>query len=223
MRFPCRFRAGASVVLAAVLAAGAGPTIAKDLGVRGATWPVAEADLLAQIEARLLEMERSGALARIGREARSRARSALETPAPVPGIVPASEHRTRLFDPVVVADRGVRSADGTLLVRAGARIDPLEHVPLTRDLLLIDGRREAEVAWALGRAGTVVLLAGRPLELARRHGRRFFFDQGGRIAARLGVRVTPALVEAAGTRLRITEVALEDDAGGAPATPEQRP
>ena len=83
-------------------------------------------------------------------------------------------------------------------------------------MLFVDGRREAEVAWALahedesGRPAKIVLLAGRPLDLMRQHRRPFFFDQGGRLAARFGLRLTPSLVEQAGTRLRITEVPVED-------------
>jgi len=71
------------------------PAFAADLGVRGATWPVAEPDLLEQIEARLAAMQRSGEMARIEREAGSRARSRLEEPVPVPGIAPARETRIR--------------------------------------------------------------------------------------------------------------------------------
>ncbi len=185
---------------------------AKDLGVRGATWPVAEPDLLAEIEARLLEMQRSGALARLQAEARERARSRLEEPEPVPGIAPAREERSRTFDPAIVVERDIRTPDGILIAAAGTRVDPLERVGLTRDLLFVDGRRDAEIAWALGHArpAKVVLLAGRPLELMRRHGRPFFFDSGGWLAARFGLRFTPALVEQDGTRLRITEIPVDD-------------
>ena len=38
----------------------------------------------------------------------------------------------------------------------------------------------------------------------------FFFDQGGRLAARFGIAATPALVEQAGSQLRITEIPVED-------------
>ena len=44
----------------------------------------------------------------------------------------------------------------------------------------------------------------------RQHRRPFFFDQGGRLAARFGLRFTPVLVEQAGTQLRITEIPVED-------------
>ena len=191
------------------------PVSAKDLGVMGETWPIAEPDLLVAIEARLEALERSGELARLERDARTRARSRLEEPDPVAGIAPARVERSRLIDPGIVLDRELRAADGTVVAARGTRIDPLVLAPLTRDLLFIDGRRAAEVDWALrhGRASKIVLLAGRPLALARRHGRPFFFDQGGRLAARLELGATPSLVEQAGRRLRITEIPVDDRVG----------
>ena len=200
-----------AAILTVVAAPGAVP--AADLGVRGQTWPVAEPDLLEEIEARLSDMQRSGELARLETEARARARARLEAPDPVAGIAPARERRSRLFDPAIVVDRDIRSPDGTLIAAAGTRLDPLTGMTLACDLLFIDGRRDAEVAWALahGRPAKIVLLAGRPLDLARRHGEPVFFDQGGRLAARLGLTATPSLVEQAGSRLRITEIPLKDE------------
>ena len=225
----------AALLLAATLAAlpAAGipsAACAKDLGVRGATWPAAEPDLLAQIEARLLEMERSGALARLEEEARAGARRKLEEPDPLPGIAPATKERSRLWDPAITVARDIRAADGVLIAAAGTRVNPLERVALARDLLFVDGRREAEIAWALaheeesGRPAKIVLLAGRPLDLMRQHRRPFFFDQGGRLAARFGLRFTPSLVEQAGSRLRITEVPVENrDDPGSIARPGRDP
>ena len=198
----------AALLLAVALIGFALPAPAKDLGVRGATWPVAEPDLLEAIEARLLEMRRSGELARLEDAARERARRRLEEPEPVPGIAPAGEKRSRPFDPSIAVARDVRAEDGTLIAAAGTKIDPLESLPLTRDLIFVDGRREAEIAWALShdRPVKIVLLAGRPLDLMRRHRRPFFFDTGGRLAARFGIARTPTLIERDGARLRLTEV-----------------
>ena len=119
----------AVVVLVLALAAACPPASAKDLGVRGETWPVAEPDLLAQIEARLAEMDRSGELARLQGEARARARASLEEPQPVPGIAPARTERTRLFDPSITVERDIRGPDGTLVAAAGTRVDPFAHAP----------------------------------------------------------------------------------------------
>ena len=204
------------------------PALAEDLGVRGATWPIAEPDLLVEIEARLRGLEESGALARFEREAAERARSRLDAPEPAAGIAPARERRSRAFDPSIAVARDIRDADGALIAAAGTRIDPFRHAPLTRDLLFIDGRREAEVAWALGHArpAKIVLLAGRPLDLARRFGTAFFFDQGGRLAARFGLRFTPSLVTRDGAHLRIDEIPLRDefpDSGDPLETPGTRP
>ena len=212
-RDPCpASRPFAAAALAVVLALAAPAAVStKDLGVRGATWPVAEPDLLAEIEARLVEMERSGELARLETQARERARMNLEEPDPVPGIAPAAAERSRLFDPAITVARDIRTPDGTLITAAGTRVNPLERIVLARDLLFVDGRREAEVAWALAheRPAKIVLLAGRPLDLMRRHRRPFFFDMDGRLAARFGLRLTPVLVEQAGTQLRITEIPVE--------------
>ena len=197
------------MAVALVLAA---PAFAKDLGVRGATWSVAEPDLLAQIEARLIEMEGSGELVRLEQEARANARTKLEEPEPVAGIAPAREERSRLWDPAITVARDIRTSGGALIAAAGTRANPLERMTLARDLLFVDGRRAAEIAWALehDRPAKIVLLAGRPLELMRRHRRPFFFDQGGRLAARFGLRFTPSLVEQDGAQLRITEIPVED-------------
>ena len=126
-------------------------------------------------------------------------------PPAVPGIAPARERRSRLFDPAITVARDIRGADGVLIAAAGTRVNPLERTALSRDLLFVDGRREAEIAWALAhdRPAKIVLLAGRPLDLMRRHGRPFFFDTGGVLAARFGIAATPALVAQAGMRLRI--------------------
>ena len=216
----------ATLLLAAALAAMPVAAHAKDLGVRGATWPVAEPDLLAQIQARLLEMERSGALARLEAEARAKARRKLEEPDPVPGIARARERHSRLFDPAIAVARDILTADGVVIAAAGTRVNPLERMTLARDLLFVDGRREAQIAWALAhpRPAKIVLLAGRPLKLARRHGRPFFFDQGGRLAARFGIAATPSLVAQDGARLRITEVPVEDreaPGSGSGTSPEE--
>ena len=210
-------RRSTTLLLAALFAATATGASARDLGVRGATWPVAEPDLLLEIETRLIELQRSGDLARLEEEARTRARRKLEEPEPVPGIAPATRERSRLFDPSIAVAQDIRTPDGALIAAAGTRVNPLKRLPLTRDLIFVDGRREAEIAWALardremGRPAKIVLLAGRPLDLMRRHRRPFFFDIRGRLAARFGIAATPTLVEQDGVRLRLTEIPVEDN------------
>ena len=206
--------ARAALVAWAVLAAVAPPAVAKDLGVRGETWPIAEPDLLEQIGTRLAALELSGETARFEREAIARARAHVEAPPRVTGVVPATEPRSWLFDPSIVIERDVATPDGTVIAAAGTRVNPLLARPLSRDVLFVDGARTVEVAWALAqpRPARIVLVGGRPLALSRAHGRSFFFDQGGALTARLGIAATPARAFQEGAALRIEETPLEDRA-----------
>ena len=179
----------------------AGTAAAKDLGVRGAVWHIEEPDLLDRDRKRDSEaMKASGELARMHSEAAERARKRIEAPPRVAGIRPARFFRIRRFDPSVTIERDVFAANGKLLAARGTRINPLEKHPLTRDLLFIDGTRPVEVEWAIAREkpSVIVLLAGRPLELMRAHGRAFFFDQGGRLARRFGLLPRRHVLEAEG-------------------------
>ena len=125
------------------------PVHARDLGVRGATWPIAEPDLLVEIETRLSAMQRSGEMARIEAEARSRARARLEEPTPVPGIAPAREARSRLFDLEAFQEVDTHHADqpalAITLIETQLR---LLLVQAGRVLQVLRGHvdREAEVA-----------------------------------------------------------------------------
>ena len=213
--FPGR-RALVAVWLAGVLDA-AMPVAAKDLGVLGETWPIEEPDVLAQIETALSGLEASGELSRLNDEARARARERLEAPEPVPGIEPARVRRTWLFDPAITVTENVFGPDGAVIAVAGTRIEPLKHRPLLRELLFIDGTRAVEVEWALARVAptTIVLVAGRPFDLARAHGRVFYFDQSGALTERFGLDATPVRIRQEGLELRITQIPLPGEATSA--------
>ena len=105
------------------------PVAAKDLGVLGETWSIEEPDLLAQVENVLVEMDRSGELARLNDEARTRARERLEAPPAVPGIAPARASWTWLFDPALTVAEDILGPDGAIIAAAGTRIEPLAHPP----------------------------------------------------------------------------------------------
>ena len=99
-----------------------------------------------------------------------------------------------------------------MIETAGTRIEPLAHRPMTRTLLFIDGTRAEEVRWALAQVAPtrIVLLSGRPLDLARAHARVFYYDQGGTLATRFGLKATPARIRQEGLKLRIDELVLPD-------------
>ena len=99
------------------------------------------------------------------------------------------------------------------IAAAGTRIEPLALRPLTQRLLFIDGTRPVEVEWALAQVAPtrIVLLAGRPFDLARAHGRAFYFDQSGALTERFGLRATPTRIRQEGLKLRIAEIPLDEN------------
>ncbi|MBL8470873.1 MAG: type-F conjugative transfer system protein TraW [Rhodocyclaceae bacterium] len=193
------------------VAAAAGPMPA----VIGPVYPVIEPDFLQQIMAALRAKEASGELARLQREAVSRARQSALHPAPVAHLHATSAPRTFYFDPTVVAPQNVTDQAGRILVAAGTRVNPLERVTLSTSWLFFDAREPVQVAYAKALAERFqwrvkpILTGGDFAQVARAWGHRVYYDQGGRITRTLGIVQVPAVVAQDGARLRIDEVVPE--------------
>ncbi|MEL7689980.1 MULTISPECIES: type-F conjugative transfer system protein TraW [Sphingomonadaceae] len=183
---------------------------ARDYGQRGAMFPVIERDLLEQIHTRLAQMEKSGETARLNQELKRRTIARVNRPDPVVGLIRAHESRSWPFDPTITLAADVRGAKGELIHAAGTRVNPLDSVKLRGDLLFFDGDDPAQIAWALRQEANakLILVKGAPLELMKARQRRFYFDQGGKLSEKFGIRAVPALVRQNGRMLEISEIAL---------------
>jgi conjugal transfer pilus assembly protein TraW len=186
------------------------PAAARDYGQRGTVFPVIEADLLEQIRARLTGMEQSGETARLNAELKRRTIARVNRPDPVAGIARASTARVWSFDPTITLGVDIRGANGALIHPAGTRVNPLDSVRLRGDLLFLDGDDPDQLAWALrqDKAAKLILVKGAPLELMRARQRRFYFDQGGQLIAKFGIKAVPARVRQQGRLLEVSEIAL---------------
>lgn len=196
-----------AVLLVTAMPTGAG---ARDYGQRGAVFPLIERDLLEQIHARLKAMEASGETARLNEELKRRTIARVNRPDPVAGLVHASAHRRWTFDPTITLAADIRGARGELIHGAGTLVNPLDSVQLRSPLLFLDGDDPAQLAWALSedRNAKLILVKGAPLELMKARQRRFYFDQGGKLTAKFGVRAVPAMVRQQGRLLEVSEIAL---------------
>lgn len=185
---------------------------AEELGVVGPTYDIAELDLLEAIQSRLNRMEKSGELDRKQGEYRDHVVGAIEKPKPVPGLKTTAAKRTYFIDPTWTLDRDIRSADGALLFARGLKVNPLDHTSLREKLVFFDGRDRRQISFARqmlrnhDRAVKPILVAGEPLNLMRGWKRQVFYDQGGTLVRRLGIRQVPAVVTQDGKRLRVDEV-----------------
>ena len=185
---------------------------AEDLGTIGPTYAITEPNLLAFIEQRLREKERSGELARLEAQARSRGTEAVTQPKPVAGLRATEAARSFYFDPSFTLDRNILDAQGHLLFAAGLRKNPLEVVSLSKHLLFFDARDRRQVVRAreliASYQGKVkpILTAGSYLDLMKSWRMPVYYDQQGVLVRRFGITQVPALVSQEGMRLRIDEL-----------------
>ena len=185
---------------------------AEELGVVGPTYDIAEPDLLEVIQSRLNWMEKSGDLAKKQGEYRDHVIGAVEKPKPVSGLKATAVKRTFYYDPTMILDHDIRGEDGAILFVRGLKVNPLDHVSLRDKLIFFDGRDRRQVSFAkqtmrkLKGAAKPIMVAGEPLNLMRDWKRRVFYDQGGALVRRLGIRQVPAVVTQDGKRLRVDEV-----------------
>jgi conjugal transfer pilus assembly protein TraW len=112
-----------------------------DLGIQGPTREIAEVDLIEEMQRRVTQID----WAAKKREALARFWEHTEFYT----LPEATENRERLVDPSVTAPRDVTAPDGTLIVRAGQRINPLDRLPFTQRLVVFDATSQAQVEFAL--------------------------------------------------------------------------
>lgn len=74
----------------------------------------------------------------------------------------AKQNRTREVDPTVVMTDTITAPDGTVMAYPGQRINPMDAAPFHMKLVVIDGRDDAQVAWA---RRLVVASEGKPIRV----------------------------------------------------------
>ena len=188
------------------------PAAARDYGQLGTVYPVMEPDFLTVIEQRLKNAEASGRIAAMQKQLFERTRARVMRPRPVAGITRAVRPRSWAYDPTITVAQDIHDNKGRVIAAKGQKINPLDHVPLRQSLVFLDGDDPAQVAWAL-RATTplnakLILTNGSPFQHMRAAQRRFFFDQDGKLTGKFGIRAVPAVVEADGRVLKVSEVPM---------------
>ena len=184
---------------------------ASDLGTVGPVYPIAEPDMLEQIQAILKAKQASGDLERIQQAAYKRMRARIETPPAVGGLTKARQSRVWTFDPSVRFDEPIVDNEGRIVIPAGTLANPLTVVHLSSLLLFVDGRDKAQIAAAKRVIETsqqrvvLILTAGSPAALTSQLHRQVFFDQDGLLVRRFGIQAVPARVSQDGLVLRVEE------------------
>ena len=183
----------------------------KDFGVQGHRWEIAETDILEYIEQKLKAVD----IKKLQEEMVKKTKERVERPEPVSGIKDAVGKNSYLYDPSYTVPEDIYDHKGNLLYKAGYKVNPLNQVPLRKRLIFINGDNEAQVEYALKKReeyqglAKIILTKGAPLKIQRKEKVWIYFDQHGVLTSKLGIKAVPAVVEQAGLKLKITEIAEE--------------
>ena len=109
----------------------------------------------------------------------------------------------------------LKDHQGRVFAKKGTKINPLETVNLSHNLIFFDGDDEEQVAWAKEKFSEsiktnsirLILIKGAPLKLAEELNIPVYFDQGG-LTQKLGIHHVPAVVAQENLKLKIEEIKL---------------
>jgi len=180
-----------------------------DLGKHGHTYPIEEMDFIDYLQEQMTKdnpLELSEFLENLNQ----RKIESLKSPAPVKGIYEAVAYSLREYDPSITSNQDILDLDGNIIVKKGARINPLELVPLSRSLLFFDGSNRKHVEWAKKQPDTCwVLVRGSPFELEEKENRPVYYDQSGVLVNRFSIKHVPTRISQKGNLLIIEEFPIK--------------
>jgi conjugal transfer pilus assembly protein TraW len=186
---------------------------AKDLGVVGSTYPIAETDFVTMAQQKIQEKLDHGGIQGWQIHQQESVRVAADRPVPVEGLRPTIQARRWLWDPSIVIPQDVRSANDVIVVKAGARFNPLEKTSLKNALIFLNGDDQEQLAWAQKqnqalKGQVLLILVNGSLHEVQSHfpQKHVYFDQGGQLTQKLQITQIPAIVTQVGSQLEISEV-----------------
>jgi conjugal transfer pilus assembly protein TraW len=187
---------------------------AKDLGTFGETFPIVEENLLSFIQGKLSQLQSSGEIQKHQEVIAKKVVKNVQRPLAVEGVVKTKEPRKFYYDPSITIPYDLKDHNGVIFHKAGTTLNPLEVQPLKHSLFFIDGDDIEQINWTKKHINTspkIILVRGAPFELMKTLETTVYFDQGGSIVKKLGIKQVPARVDQEGKTLVISEILLEEE------------
>lgn len=183
----------------------------------GPVYRITEPDMLVELQDKLKAMKADGSLQKLQDQAVANGLRSMARPTGM-SLPRADRNRTWTHDPTYVVPYDIADHEGRKFAHAGDRINPLERgVSLRSPLLFLDADDPLQakaLPQLLGRWPTstpkVILVNGDWQAVTRQINRQVFFDQRGTLVKTFGISAVPAVVEQAGSILRVTEILLKE-------------
>lgn len=181
----------------------------------GPTYKIVEPDMLKAIDTHLREKQKNGDFEKMEKEVVARTKRNIENPPGVLGLSKVERNNVFYYDPTFVVTETVRDHTGQVIAEAGSRVNPLDFASLSKHMLFFDGADPAQVLKAeqlIKHYNGMVkpILTNGPIgEITRKWQQQVYFDQGGALVRKLGIKRVPSLVTQEGKKLRIDELMVE--------------
>ncbi|MBU0744901.1 MAG: type-F conjugative transfer system protein TraW [Gammaproteobacteria bacterium] len=189
---------------------------AKNLGVWGAMFPIAEQDIKEFIYKRLNQMQQNGELEKIKKKFIRNVKNHTLRPAPVSGLTTTDRPKTFYYDPIYILDKNIEDEKGKIIAKAGTTINPLDTIKLHSVLFFLNADDKRQIAWALENVKKhdyvkYILVQGNIKDAGKVLSDRIYFDQHGIITRKLGVMHIPCVVKQEGKKLQVQEISLKKE------------
>jgi conjugal transfer pilus assembly protein TraW len=141
---------------------------------------------------------------------RDQIRDAINWKMPKTNFPEVKVSRRYTVDPSVQVGLPVTDQTGKIVISAGARVNPLEHLPFFRPIVIIDATKKKQVEWATGIQGSplVLITTGDVLELSRRFGRQIY-PAPSALIERFAIERVPVMLSYKNGMLEVEEVVLQ--------------
>ena len=196
-----RATAASLALVCAAGVAGVGQTLTL-----GQTFPIAEPDVLAEIQERVAKADVEGAMKRRPLEQHSAFQSV--------GLPYAKQPRERVFDPTYTLPQAITDAQGKVIYPAGTKINVYARMTMPGRVVVI-GPEPAHYRWlrevVKPTERDVVLLAGGNPYQVRQSEELPVFILDERMVERFGLEAAPAVVSQQGVMLKVAEYAVPLD------------
>ncbi|KTC80122.1 MULTISPECIES: type-F conjugative transfer system protein TraW [Legionella] len=185
---------------------------AKDFGVLGKTFVIAEMDFLEYIQKKMAGMQASGEWKTVQSEFKKRVKEHLARPTPT-HLPRAVVDKTWFFNPSLTVPYDVKDSRGVVIVKQGTVINPLDRIGLSSTLIFFDGDDETQVSWVVQELKQhqkvkLILIAGSVKDVANQFKQAIYFDLNGFLVTKFQIRHLPVRIVQAGKRLLINEVSI---------------
>lgn len=183
---------------------------AEDYGVYGNTFEIEEQDLLENINEKLKTID----IDKWQNDFIEQSKKSINRPKYV--ILPeAKKEKIYYFDPSIILKKDYYDNKGTIFAKKGTKINPLDKVSLSRQLIFIDGEKEKQLNYAVDfynkndKKVKIILVNGAIIDLMKKYNIQLYFDQNSSLIKKFHIENLPAIVSQEGNLLKIKEVVCE--------------